>query len=32
MKQRRETHVCDALVRALFLALASTLCIIVHWR
>jgi uncharacterized membrane protein len=32
MKQRPRTDVCNALVGALFLALATTLCIIVHWR
>jgi uncharacterized membrane protein len=32
MKQRPGILVCDALVCALFLALASTLCIITHWR
>jgi uncharacterized membrane protein len=32
MKQRPGTHVCNALVWALFLALASTLCVIAHWR
>jgi uncharacterized membrane protein len=32
MKQRPGTDVCNSLVWALFLALASTLCIITHWR
>ena len=32
MKQRPKCDVYNALVGALFLALASTLCIIVHWR
>ncbi len=32
MKRRAETDVYSALVWALFLALASTLCFIVHWR
>jgi uncharacterized membrane protein len=32
MKQRPGTHLYDALVWALFLALASTLCIFTHWR
>ncbi len=32
MKRRAETDVYSALVWALFLALASALCFIVHWR
>jgi uncharacterized membrane protein len=32
MKQRPATLIYNALVWALFLALATTLCIIVHWR
>jgi uncharacterized membrane protein len=32
MKQRPGILVCNALVWALFLGLASTLCIIAHWR
>jgi hypothetical protein len=32
MKQRPGSQACNALVWALFLTLASTLCIIAHWR